>query len=117
MKRATSKLRQRRRGAIAVLAAVFLVVLIGMIAFAVDIGYLGVVNTQLQAAADSAALAAAGSSNQSQSGMVTVAQQFANANQAAGRPIQLNSSDIQFGTWNATSCTFTPSTARPPPSK
>ena len=111
MKRATSKLRQRRRGAMAVLAAVFLVVLIAMIAFAVDIGYLAVVRTQLQAAADSAALAAAGSSNLSQSQMVSVAQQFANANQAAGRAIQLNASDVQFGTWNATSRTFTPSSA------
>ena len=31
-----------------------------------------------------------------------VAQQFANANQAAGRAVQLNASNVQFGTWNAT---------------
>ena len=111
MKRVPSKPRQRRRGAIAVMAAVFLVVLLAMIAFAVDIGYLGMVRTQLQAAADSAALAAAGSSNLSQSQMVAAAQQFANANQAAGRAIQLNSSDVQFGTWDATyPRTFTPAT-------
>ena len=110
MKRSKSKLRQRRRGAVAVLAAVFLVVLVGMIAFAVDIGYLSVVRTQLQVAADSAALAAAGSSNLSQSGMVSAAQQFANANTAAGRQVQLNAGDVQMGTWNSTSGTFTPST-------
>jgi Flp pilus assembly protein TadG len=109
MKHSISKFPRRRRGAIAVLAAVFLVMLVGMIAFAVDIGYLAVVNTQLQAAADSAALAAAGSSNLSQSGMVTVAQQFANANNAAGRAIQLSASDVQFGTWDTSTRTFTPS--------
>ena len=92
----------------AVLAAVFMVVLIGMIAFAVNIGYMGVVRTQLQTAADSAALAAAGSSNLTQAQMVAVAQQFANANQVGGRAVQLSANDVQFGTWNATSRTFTP---------
>jgi Flp pilus assembly protein TadG len=108
MKRSISKPRQRRRGAMAVLAAMFLVIMMGMIAFAVDLGYLGVVRCQLQAAADSAALAAAGSSNLTQSQMVAVAQQFAGLNRAAGRAIQLNFSDVQYGTWDATSRTFTP---------
>ena len=36
--------------------------MLAMVAFAVDVGYMAMVRTQLQAAADSAALAAAGSS-------------------------------------------------------
>ena len=48
-----------RRGAVAVLAAFMMVFLMGMVAFAVDIGYLCVVQTQAQAAADAAALAGA----------------------------------------------------------
>lgn len=48
----------RHRGAIAVLAAIMLTVLLGAIAFAVDYGYLVKVRTDLQRAADAAALAA-----------------------------------------------------------
>jgi hypothetical protein len=48
----------RRRGAIAVLAGLLLTFLIGMVAFAVDYGYLVKVRTDLQRAADAAALAA-----------------------------------------------------------
>ena len=49
---------QSRRGAVAVLAAFFLVALMGVVAFALDIGYLMVVKTDLQRAADAAAHAA-----------------------------------------------------------
>lgn len=47
-----------RRGAVAVLAALLMIVAVGMVACAVDIGYVALVRTQLQRAADSAALAA-----------------------------------------------------------
>jgi uncharacterized membrane protein len=49
----------RRRGAIVVLTAIMLAFMLAMIAFAVDIGYLLVARTELQHAADAAALAAA----------------------------------------------------------
>jgi Flp pilus assembly protein TadG len=48
-----------RRGAIAVLVAVLLIPLLAMMAFSVDIGYILVVKSDLQNAADSAALAGA----------------------------------------------------------
>jgi len=105
-----SKHARRRRGAITVLAALFLVIILGMMAFALDIGYLSLARTQLQAAADSAALAGAAASSGGSSGMVAAAQQFANANTAAGRHVQLNSSDVQLGTWDADSRTFAPTT-------
>lgn len=47
-----------RRGAIAVLAALMSVVLIGMVAFAVDVGYVLSAKQELQRAADAAAMAA-----------------------------------------------------------
>jgi hypothetical protein len=97
-----------RRGAIAVLAALLCVILLGMVAFAVDIGYLALGRTQLQAAADSAALAAAATASQPKATMVAVAQQFASANVAAGRGVQLNANDIQYGTWDSNARTFTP---------
>ncbi len=63
-----------RRGAIAALAAVLMVVVIGMVAFAVDIGYLCVVQTQAQAAADAAAMAGAMSLTGSASSTIANAQ-------------------------------------------
>jgi len=50
---------RERRGAILVLSAFMLIVLLGMIAFAVDLGYLSVARSQLQRSADAAAIAAA----------------------------------------------------------
>ncbi len=49
---------QRRRGSILVLSALLMVLMLAMIAFAVDVGFLQVARTQLQQSADAAALAA-----------------------------------------------------------
>ena len=46
-----------RRGAVSVLAALLIVLMFGFVAFAVDLGYLAVVQTELQRSADAAALA------------------------------------------------------------
>ena len=48
-----------RRGVIMVLTAVLLVVMLGFVAFTVDIGLIQLTKTQLQAAADAGALAGA----------------------------------------------------------
>jgi Flp pilus assembly protein TadG len=48
---------KRRRGAVLPLAALLMIFLLGMVAFAVDLGYIVLVRQELQNAADSAALA------------------------------------------------------------
>lgn len=48
-----------RRGVIAILAAVLLVFMVGVLAFSIDVGYLCMVRSQAQHCADAAALAAA----------------------------------------------------------
>src|SRR5947209_7498116 len=53
------RVRSGRRGAIAPFAAFLVIVLVGMVAFAVDTGYVVLTRTELQAAADAAALAGA----------------------------------------------------------
>jgi Flp pilus assembly protein TadG len=106
----SSKSKKQRRGAIAVLAALLLILMAGMVAFAVDLGYVALAKTQLQAAADASALAGAAASSLSASGMQQVAQTCAGYNQVAGRQVQLNANDFQVGTWNSTTCTFTPIT-------
>ena len=51
---------RNRKGAVAVLAAIFMIVMLAMVAFIVDIGYLASAKTEMQRTADAAALAAAG---------------------------------------------------------
>lgn len=63
IRRAASCHRQRlvsdRLGAISVMSAVVMIVMLGFVAFTVDVGYIELTRTQLQAAADAAALAGA----------------------------------------------------------
>ncbi len=53
------KLRPGRRGTVAILVLFFMVVLLGCVSLALDLGYLAVARTETQRSADSAALAAA----------------------------------------------------------
>ena len=58
MKRCHTRKHQTRRGAITVLTAFMSIMLVGMVAFSVDIGYLLSAKEELQRSADSSALAA-----------------------------------------------------------
>lgn len=51
---------RNRRGAVLILAAFCMIVLMGMVAFSVDLGYVSMVRAELQRSADAAALASAG---------------------------------------------------------
>src|SRR3954463_4160009 len=57
MKRKTMRRHETRRGAITVLAAIMAVVLVGMVAFSVDVGYVLSAKEELQRSADASALA------------------------------------------------------------
>src|SRR5687767_985044 len=88
-----------RKGVVLPLAAALMVVLIGMLAFAVDLGYISLVRGQMQAAADSAALAGtsqlfdrtllAGGTTQDTSKCFAAAQKFATANKGGGVALTL----------------------------
>ncbi len=101
----------QRRGAVTVLAAFLMVAMLGFAAFGVDVGYMLVVKTQLQVAADSSAMAAAANMSGTQSQMDTVAQQFAAYHQAGGKAVSLQNSDIEYGLWDSTARSFTPSSS------
>lgn len=118
--------RTRRRGAIAALTAVLLPVLVGMLAFSIDLGYIVAVKGELQNAADAAALAGAarlqnpyvqyyapGQPNQSQifssvsdstkpGSAISTAQRFANYNKAGGVSISVPDSDVTFSYYDGT---------------
>src|SRR5436190_24001671 len=87
-----------RRGAVAVLTAFMMVFIMGMVAFAVDLGYIAVVRNRLQVAADAAALA--GAANIGDTTKALKAAKDIAALNIAGSPtdmVSLADSDVIFG--------------------
>jgi hypothetical protein len=58
MIRHIANLTHRRRGTVAILAGILMIALLGMVAFAIDLGYLATSQAELQRTADASALAA-----------------------------------------------------------
>jgi len=85
-----------RRAVTLLLACFLMVAALGMVAFALDIGYIVLVRTQLQAAADAAAMAAAQSMGASRQELVAIAQQYAGYHSVGGpdRRVQLRPEDV-----------------------
>jgi hypothetical protein len=101
----------QRRGAIVVLAGILCVVFLGMVAFAVDVGYLALVKTELQNAADSAAMAGASGLIDTPSQAKTLAETFGENNYAASRDVTIvPAEDVDIGIWNYGTRTFSPVT-------
>ncbi len=96
-----------RRGAITILAALLMVLLLGMVAFAVDIGRLSQVQAQVQAVADAAALAGAKGLPVSPAQVRANAEACAALNTANGKAVTLTDSNVVLGTWNPTAHTLT----------
>ena len=94
----------RQRGAIAVLAAFMLIILLAMVAFAVDLGYIAYAKTELQRSADAAALAAA-ARLPDQAAAIQVAIASCKENQPGVTP-DLNPSGVEFGYWDQGGTSF-----------
>jgi hypothetical protein len=105
--------RPARRGATLVLAALMMTVMMGLVALAFDLGYVLLVRTQLQVAADSAAMSAAPMMIESPDRVVPVAREYANRHIAGNQSVHLLSSDVELGFWNFYTRTFAPSTFMP----
>ena len=99
-----------RRGAIVVLAAFLIVAMLGMITFAIDVGVMVLLKTELQVAADSAAMAAAAVLGGENADPVGTAQEFAAYHRAGGKAVSLTSADVENGTWDSDARSFTPAT-------
>ncbi len=100
---------RHRRGATLMLAVFLMIVMMAMVAFAIDLGYILLVRTQLQTAADSSVLAAAQVMGSTQTDPITQAKAYAARHYAGGRQVSLNNGDIEYGTWDATLRKFSPS--------
>ncbi len=99
---------RREKGQVMILYGLFLTVIIGMTSLSVDVGYLYVGRNSLQSALDSAALAGA-TALPSTATAEARAVQFAQSNQVFQQSVTLQSSDIQFGSYDSTTDTFTES--------
>jgi Flp pilus assembly protein TadG len=125
--------RQNRKGAISVLAAILAIVLVGMVAFSVDIGYVLSAKEELQRTADATVLAACweygqqlstgSNSTDAATHARTTAVQYALLNPVTGNPMTLDTNsgndpagDIVFGyisDFNSASSTLQTSGATP----
>jgi len=98
-----------RRGAMLVLVAFMMVALLGMAVFAVDVGWIVTNRTQLQSAADAAALAGASTLVED----VTLTTVEAETLHYAGINAPASHASICFGKWDPTTKTFTQSAYSP----
>lgn len=106
----------RERGVTLVVVAIMLVVLIGFAALVIDIGKLYKTRSELQNAADSAALAGASGLRGDAAGIEEArvrAKDFAELHLADLTDVDLDDADIVFGDWDDTTQTFTPLGSEP----
>lgn len=103
---ARKSLKAHRRGAIAVLAAFLMVVMLAVMAFAIDIGMIGNSRTDLQRAADAGAIAAAGELVKNPGNEATVARQFAKLNPITTQALLDSEITVQTGSWDRTTRVF-----------
>ena len=96
----------QRRGAISVFAAFCLIIVIAFLAFSIDLGYLSVSESNLQNAADSAAVSAARALPDREAA-TNAAIEWAAKNFAAGENVTLQPEDVEFGIWDDTTASFT----------
>ena len=95
------------KGAVVIMVALLLIVLIGFAGLVVDVGHLFVIDSSLQTAADSASLAAAASLGYGPDEAKAQAKLFAQKHGIHGSPVALLLSDIELGTWDKGTKTFT----------
>lgn len=92
--------RDKRRGSILIIALFMIVVCLAAAAFAIDVAYMQLVQTQLRAATDAAARAGAQALTDGKSvkDARKKAKETAKANFVAGQELKLTDADIVFGT-------------------
>ncbi|MEO0529037.1 MAG: pilus assembly protein TadG-related protein [Planctomycetota bacterium] len=98
--------RSDRRGAIIVLSAILMIVMFCMAALAIDMGYMFVVRTQLQAAADAGALAAGNSMHLAPNEIRQKGIDYVTRHEAGGRQIRADETTVELGIWDADTESF-----------
>lgn len=96
----------RRRGAVAVLVATSLVVLLGFLALTVDVGYMYVATAEMQRTADASALA--GAAGLADGTARRKATEYGTKNRVVNQQVVSGELDIQVGNWDGVNLRFSP---------
>jgi Mg-chelatase subunit ChlD len=111
--RCTDPKSRQRQGVIVVLSALFMILMVGMLAFSIDVGYIVTLRTEAQRAVDAGALAGAAWLGDDSSVAVQVARDYAQKNKVGSGPVLDSGLNVEVGIWNETSRTFVPTTESP----
>jgi hypothetical protein len=103
----------KRRGAVIVLALFFMVAMLGMCAFGVDLGYISSTQTELRRAVDAGALAGAGVLVNGTAATTPVVREYVKANRIGGRAATDGEITVQTGFWDSSTKSFSASNDRP----
>ena len=112
---------RKESGTVAVLVAICLIVILGFLALALDIGYVMVTRNESQDAADAAALAGARQLGENYYDKISiktldvesVSQTTAGLNKVATKNVSPDNVEIQIGWWDQVSGTFTETSTSP----
>lgn len=104
---------KERRGAVIVLVAICMVLLFGMVAFALDVGYIVNSQTELKRACDAGALAGAGELVNGTDLVAPIVSQYVGLNFVGNKKIPTSDVQVDLGHWNRTTRAFTVSNDRP----
>lgn len=104
--RTSQRFSTKRRGIVAAFVGVTAIILLGMAALAVDLGYVYVSNDQMQAAVDAAALAGASGAPHSEGLAVGRAHSTGVQNIVAGRHLAASELGVEVGYWHGESQSF-----------
>jgi Flp pilus assembly protein TadG len=110
---ASQTARRDRRGKIVVMTAFLMTMIMAMVAFGVDVGYIAVARTEIQICTDAAALAGASGLVDGTSVAQARATEYLAKNKVAGQTLGTSNATIEFGTWSDTTKTFTVSADAP----
>ena len=104
---------QSRRGNIIVLTAILLIVVLAMVAFAVDVGYMSVVSNEMRNSVDAAAMAGAGALGKGKGEAEAEAYDYLKKNLVGSKSVNPKDAKVEFGKWNSATRTFTVSGSAP----
>lgn len=102
-----------RRGAIVVLTAAMMVMILAMVSFSVDVGYMCTVRTELQRAVDAAAHAGAGMLVNGSQAAEEVVRDYIHRNVVGDREVSDDDIQVEVGHWDVDAKMFSPSSELP----
>jgi Flp pilus assembly protein TadG len=98
---------QKRLGAIAILAAVCMVIVVAFLAITIDFGHINVAESEMQNAVDAGALSGARALALSRNDAILQAKAWAGRNSASNQSVDVRDADVEIGVWDKATAKFT----------